>query len=496
MTRKVTILTILALILASSCTAKQTPISSPTPSPKTNQTLLLPTPSRETSSTQLPTYTQTSTPIQTSDSPIFPNGPWVIVNAVDGLWLMNTDGTGLTRIVEAPVYQFAVSSDQRTVAYVTDSDFSDDFAGLDLMVLALPSGPAHVVASLQNPAFWSDFSDDTLTDTEQAMRAIMGSPPAWSPDGSRIAFISQAEGLSADLYVYKLKDQTTTRLTDGPSQAYHPVWSPDGRFIFHIGVWHFGTGAGYVNAGSWVVPVDGSTIQKLPDEYGTDEFIEWILPRKILLASWSQPCGIAHLRTYDITTSASQEIWPYCFNDIAVSKPSNRILIAVPAEYAQFSEPPQPTGVFLFHSPSSDAQLITDQNFERVVPHPFLPDAFLIPGSPKYYELTSTDALNLIPGVPPAVPIPNPQNNLWLWESVSYYAPGLWVSPISMDSTPRKIISTFVDLPLWEPSGTGFFFIDSDKDRLFVARGPAFTPLLVSEKLILSWDSKFVIVDP
>ena len=65
--------------------------------------------------------------------------------------------------------------------------------------------------------------------------------PAWSPDGTRIAFVSN-RGAGADLawrsdvYVVAAEGGPATRVTDGPERLFrHPAWSPDGSLIAAIG---------------------------------------------------------------------------------------------------------------------------------------------------------------------------------------------------------------------------------------------------------------------
>lgn len=59
--------------------------------------------------------------------------------------------------------------------------------------------------------------------------------PRWSPDGARIAYISNHEG-SSQLYVMDLDSGRSKRLTRQVESASSPSWSPDGRQIAFLSV--------------------------------------------------------------------------------------------------------------------------------------------------------------------------------------------------------------------------------------------------------------------
>jgi TolB protein len=54
--------------------------------------------------------------------------------------------------------------------------------------------------------------------------------PAWSPDGTKIAFVSSRDGRS-HIYVMAADGSGTTQLTSGKREDSGPTWSPDGRRI-------------------------------------------------------------------------------------------------------------------------------------------------------------------------------------------------------------------------------------------------------------------------
>ncbi len=64
-----------------------------------------------------------------------------------------------------------------------------------------------------------------------AYRGINGAP-AWSPDGSNLALTLSKDG-SPDIYVLNLASRNLTRLTSGSSIDTEPSWSPDGASIVY-----------------------------------------------------------------------------------------------------------------------------------------------------------------------------------------------------------------------------------------------------------------------
>ena len=53
---------------------------------------------------------------------------------------------------------------------------------------------------------------------------------AWSPDGSRIVYVSDVSG-DYEIYVMNSDGDQTERLTNNPAKEYFPMWSPSGQEI-------------------------------------------------------------------------------------------------------------------------------------------------------------------------------------------------------------------------------------------------------------------------
>ena len=62
--------------------------------------------------------------------------------------------------------------------------------------------------------------------------------PAWSPDGTKIAFVSNRNDGVYQVYVMDADGNNQIRLTDGPREKEDPDWSPDGgKIAFTVSDW-------------------------------------------------------------------------------------------------------------------------------------------------------------------------------------------------------------------------------------------------------------------
>jgi Tol biopolymer transport system component len=91
--------------------------------------------------------------------------------------------------------------------------------------------------------------------------------PAWSPDGSRIAFTSERDG-NREIYVMNANGTNPVRLTNTLASDYRPAWSPDGTRIAFVS-----TRDG--NPEIYVMGADGTSPVRLTSYTGYDADPSW-----------------------------------------------------------------------------------------------------------------------------------------------------------------------------------------------------------------------------
>lgn len=127
--------------------------------------------------------------------------------------------------------------------------------------------------------------------------------PAWSPDGTQIAYASRRDG-NWDLYVMNVADPAAEpfRLTFGLEFQAAPVWSPDGLFIAYES--YQGE-----NLDIYVVAVDGSQPpQRLPEMSDGPDFAPAWSPvgRQIAYVSWRD--GSQDIFVFDLDTQQTRNL--------------------------------------------------------------------------------------------------------------------------------------------------------------------------------------------
>lgn len=160
------------------------------------------------------------------------------------VWVMEHDGSNQVAVSQYPAQHPDISPDGRLIAYsyqyqiwmvrtdgaqqearIIGGRFEEpDWAPVaNLLVLRsdalLEGSSAIAIAGPQGLAVHS------ITEGSHSDRS-----PRWSPDGLRIAFVSDRDG-NDEIYVVYINGADPVRLTDSGSQDKAPTWSPDGSSI-------------------------------------------------------------------------------------------------------------------------------------------------------------------------------------------------------------------------------------------------------------------------
>ena len=106
--------------------------------------------------------------------------------------------------------------------------------------------------------------------------------PSWSPDGKQIVFMSMRDGHIIDfaptyeIYAMDADGGNLQNLTNNPSDDRYPSWSPDGKRIVFVSErpGHFRGKAG-ITTEIYVMDVDGGNQQRLTENRQTDWFPSW-----------------------------------------------------------------------------------------------------------------------------------------------------------------------------------------------------------------------------
>ena len=88
---------------------------------------------------------------------------------------------------------------------------------------------------------------------------VIGRAPAWSPDGSRLAFMSDRSG-RWNIYLYEVGTGRTDQLTNCNTNCRWPAWSPDGQQL----VYNTTTKATNSEAEAiWIMPANGGNATRI-----------------------------------------------------------------------------------------------------------------------------------------------------------------------------------------------------------------------------------------
>ena len=130
------------------------------------------------------------------------------------LFIVNADGTNQQQVTDS-------INVEGTIAWSPDGNSIIMQAGIE--------GVSRVVRVTIGP-------DNKLVDSAQLTADIAADSafPAWSPDGTRIAFQSKQDSPLFQVFLMNADGSNKRRLSDGNGFAGQPVWSPDGKMVAYV----------------------------------------------------------------------------------------------------------------------------------------------------------------------------------------------------------------------------------------------------------------------
>jgi hypothetical protein len=345
------------------------------------------------------THTPPATAIPThTPAPSF-DGPKLIYKQLDFstdksvLYMMNSTGTA-RKVIELPHNGYvrdipqAISPDGKWIAFYTGSTITKDMA---LNLYAVDTGEVFFVASLLSKDFpdnfqkayqkiqqaKAEFSEDVTFGTMEMDFEFALQKVSWSPDERYLAFASEMDGPTSDLYIFDIQEKKIERKTDDLFNIGYIEWLDNGEAIYFTNSVPLEP---YPSTDRFIYYPNNNTIHKLDmpgwavrEDCLKSQFCTWYIQ-----GDGGDPHNISLI---NLATGNSQILWESSFQDYAIALSYGTAVISGPYE-----ETPKPGTYFVDFL--GNYRLISDCFFLRLAFWDKEPPVF-IGGSPDGIYLIS-----------------------------------------------------------------------------------------------------------
>jgi TolB protein len=177
--------------------------------------------------------------------------------------------------------------------------------------------------------------------------------PTWSPDGTRIAFQSDRDG-NADIFIFDLRSESLTNLTQHPNVDANPAWSPDGAQIA------FASDRAS-NPEIWVISADGSGLRQITTSPTLGDWRPAWSPdgRSLIFESFPTVAprdfytqALDETEAHKIETFSVWNMWPAWITD-------DLILYAASEEYDEDTHTGSPANLYLQNLKTGEVKQLT-----------------------------------------------------------------------------------------------------------------------------------------
>ena len=188
------------------------------------------------------------------------------------LYLANEDGSRIEQLLDDPIaftgggLDAAWSPDNQYIAFNLSSQYKTEMYILNVTgTLNDPSTPPFSIDVGDVFSFADSISWQPVIPDEIVERKRTPEPTQTSPDIGLIAFTSAVENGNLDIYTMYPDGSDLTNLTNNPAHDVNPYWSPDGERIAFMS-----DRAGFMQI--FVMNADGSNVIQVTDNEANHEF--------------------------------------------------------------------------------------------------------------------------------------------------------------------------------------------------------------------------------